>query len=194
MVERALNTVCRGPIILLVLLLHNGLWIPASAVQREQGMLEIQIKDHRDAISDFSKLHIVIEKLLISPKRGLRFWRAGWHELRAVPATIDLTQYVGGKGVSVYRGTIDAGEFEAFHLKVGTIDGQLKKDRRRAQIKNTVAPVQLSFEVRPQRETLLIIDLTVSDFSDHPPRGYELGLQGYELYSGGKLIVKIPPG
>jgi hypothetical protein len=43
-------------------------------------------------------------------------------------------------------------------------------------------------------ETLLVLDLVVTDFSDHPPRGYELGIKGYELFTNGKLIQKVPPG
>jgi hypothetical protein len=54
--------------------------------------------------------------------------------------------------------------------------------------------VKLSFTVPAKGETILIIDLTVIDMSDHPPRGYELGLKGYELFTNGKLIQKIPPG
>jgi hypothetical protein len=54
--------------------------------------------------------------------------------------------------------------------------------------------VKLAFNVTPQGKTLLIIDLVVTDFSDHPPRGYELGLRGYELYTNGKLIERVPPG
>jgi hypothetical protein len=92
------------------------------------------------------------------------------------------------------RGTIDAGSFEAFHLKIKRIDGILKKDQRGASVKNVISAVKLPFEVRPGGETLLIIDLTVSDFSDHPPRGYELGLQGYEVFTNGGLTAKIPPG
>ena len=157
-------------------------------------MLEIQIKDHRDAIGDFSKLNIVIEKLLISPKPGLKFWRTEWQELTPTPDTIDLTQYVGGAGVRVFRSAIDAGGFEAFHLRIKTIEGLLKKNKRRAAVKNTIGPVKLSFDVTPQSETVLIIDLVVTDFSDHPPRGYELGLKGYELFTGGKLVAKVPPG
>jgi len=34
----------------------------------------------------------------------------------------------------------------------------------------------------------------VLDMSDHPPRGYELGVQGYEIYTDGKLAAKVPPG
>lgn len=194
MAELAKIILRRAPTFFLTLLLVQCLLTPASAAQREQGVLEIQIKDHRDAIGDFAKLNITIEKLLISPKPGLKIWRTGWHELMATPNTIDLTQYVGAKSGRIYRGPIDAGGFDAFHLKIKTIEGLLKKNKRGATVKNTVGPVKIVFNVTPQGVTLLIIDLVVTDFSDHPPRGYELGLNGYELFTNGKLIEKIPPG
>ena len=184
----------RAPTLFLTLLLTHCLLTSASAAQREQGVLEIQIKDHRDAIGDFAKLNITIEKLLISPKPGLKFWRTGWHELKTASNSIDLTQYVGKKTLKIYRGPMDAGSFDAFHLKIKTIEGLLKKNQRAAIVKNTIGPVKLSFEVTPIGETILLIDLVVTDFSDHPPRGYELGLRGYELYANGKLIDKVPPG
>ena len=157
-------------------------------------MLEIQVKDHRDAIDDFSGLKITIEKLLISPKPGLKFWRAGWYELKPNPNILDLTQYVGKKTARIFRGPIDAGSFDAFHLKVKSVEGLRKQNNRNASVKNRVGPVRLSFDVTPNGETVLIIDLVVSDFADHPPRGYELGIKGYELFTNGKLIGKIPPG
>ena len=184
----------RALTLFLTLLLAHCLLTPAGAAQREQGVLEIQIKDHRDAIGDFAKLNITIEKFLISPKPGLKFWRAGWHELKTASVTIDLTQYVDKRTVKIYRGSIDAGKFDAFHLKIKTIEGLLKTNQRGTPVKNSVLPVKLSFEVAPKGETILLIDLVVTDFSDHPPRGYELGLRGYELYSNGKLIDKVPPG
>lgn len=167
---------------------------PLSAAGPEQGILEIQIKDHRDAIGDFAKLDITIDKIGISPKPGLLFWQKGWKELTPKTATVDLTQYVGKKTVSVFRGAIDARVFDAFHLRLKSIAGVLKKATRDATVKNTLGPVKLAFDVPAKGETLLVIDLTVTDMSDHPPRGYELGIRGYELYTNGKLLGKIPPG
>jgi hypothetical protein len=164
------------------------------AAQRDSGVLEIQIKDHRDAIGDFAKFNVVIDKISLSPKSGLKFWKTGWRDLAANPDTIDLTKYVGKNGARIYRGTIAAGAFEAFHLKIKRIDGILKKDHRAASVKNVISAVKLPFEVRPGGETLLIIDLRVSDFTDHPPRGYELSFQGYEVFTNGRLTAKIPPG
>ncbi|MEX0805844.1 MAG: hypothetical protein WD688_21380, partial [Candidatus Binatia bacterium] len=78
--------------------------------------------------------------------------------------------------------------------KIKAIEGRLKKNQRAAQVKNNLGPVKLSFQVPVQGETLLVLDLTVLDLSDHPPHGYELGIKGYELYTNGKLVDKIPPG
>ena len=98
------------------------------------------------------------------------------------------------RSLRTIRGAIDSGVFDAFHLKLKSIDGALKKTQKAAPIKNTIGPVKLAFTVPAKGETVLIIDLTVMDLSDHPPRGYELGLKGYELFTNGKLIQKVPPG
>ncbi len=169
--------------------------IAASAIAagRDQGVLEIQVKDHREAIGDFAKFGITIDKISISPKPGLMFWQTGWEDLIPSTPTVDLTQYVG-KTARVFHAAIKAGAFDAFHVKIKSIAAVLKKKPRNAPVKNTLGPVKLSFEVPIEGETVLILDLVVTDFSDHPPRGYELGIKGYELYTNGKLIDKVPPG
>ena len=166
----------------------------ASAAERAHGLLEIRIKDHRDAIGDFTRLDITIDKILISPAPGLSFWQTGWKELSPANDVVDLTKHTGKNTARVFRSNIAPGSFDGFHLKLKSIDGALKRTQKTPQVKNTVAPAKLSFEVQANSETILIIDLAVVDFSDHPPRGYELALHGYELYTNGKLIDKIPPG
>jgi hypothetical protein len=190
--ERAKIALRRAPLFLLLLTLHH-LGTPGRVAAGAQGVLEIQIKDHRDAIGDFAKLNITVEKILLSPNPGFKFWRTGWHELAPTAASADLTQYVDQKTARIYRGAIGAGRFDAFHLKIKTIEALLKKTQRSAAVKNTVGPVSLAFEIQARVETLLIIDLVVTDFTDHPPRGYELGLKGYELFTAGKPIAKVPP-
>jgi hypothetical protein len=167
---------------------------PAGAAQPEQGTFEVRIKDHREAIDDFSRLLITIDKIAISLRPGLKFWQTGWKEFSPSPTSIDLTKYVGKASAGVLRADIHAGAFDAFHLKIKTIDGLLKKNQRSAPVKNSIGPIKLSFDVAPGRETVLVLDLTVIDLSDHPPRGYELSLKGYELYTNGKLVDRIPPG
>jgi Domain of unknown function (DUF4382) len=166
----------------------------AFAAQPDKGILEVQIKDHRDAIGDFAKLMIVIDKISLSPKRGLKFWQTGWQEFPVAKEPIDLCQYVSNKTAQVLRASLAAGSFDAFHLKLKSADGWLKKNQRQTAVKNTIGAFKLNYEIRPAITTLLILDLVVTDMSDHPPRGYELGLKGFELFVNGKLIEKIPPG
>jgi hypothetical protein len=183
---------CRATLAATGLLL--ALALGASGAENRQGLIDIQIKDHREAIDDFAKLNIVIDKILISPKPGLKFWATGWKDLGAAPETVDLTKYVGNKTARVFRGFFDAGAFDAFHLKLKSIDAVLKKNQRSAPVKNTIHPVKVSYDLPAKGEIILIVDLVVIDFSDHPPRGYELGIKGYEIYTNGKLTKKIPPG
>jgi len=180
---------------LLNTLLLLAVWAsPCLAAQRDQGTFEVRIKDHREAIDDFSRLLLTIDGVAISPKAGLKFWQTSWKEFSPSPASLDLTKFVGKDSARILRADIDAGAFDAVHLKVSSVDGFLKKTHRNAAVKNAIAPVQLSLDIAAGAETVLVLDLTVIDFSDHPPRGYELSLKGYELYSNGKLIDKIPPG
>lgn len=181
-----------GALNILLLLM---LWVaPGIAGQAEQGTFEVRIKDHREAIDDFSRLLLTIDSVAVSPKPGLRFWQTSWKEFSPSPPSVDLTKYVGKESARIFRADVDAGAFDAFHLKIKSVDGLLKQNRRGAPVKNTIGPVTLSFDIAARGETTLVLDLTVIDFSDHPPRGYELSLKGYELYSNGKLIDKIPPG
>jgi hypothetical protein len=179
---------------ILCLILFLGLAASPAGAAENHGILEIHIKDHREAIGDFEKLTVTIEEILISPKPGLKFWQISWKSLPAALESIDLTRYADKNSALVYRGSLGAGSFDAIHLKLNAVTGVLKKSRRQAQIRNTVGPIKLPFEVRARGETKVVLDLVVMDMSDHPPRGYELAIKGYELYTNGQLVDKIPPG
>jgi hypothetical protein len=158
------------------------------------GTLEVQLKDHREAIGDFSTLEIVVDAVRISPKSGLKFWQLGWKELKPVTEKIDLVRYTGKRSATIFGGEVSDGSYEGIHLKLKNIEGLLKKGKASVSVKNLVGPIQLDFSISPKRRTLIVLDLVVLDVSDHPPAGYEVRLKGYELYTDGKLTVKIPPG
>jgi hypothetical protein len=174
----------------LVLLAAIGMVPAINSCTREQqakGTLEVRIKDHREAIDDFAKLDIFIDAVRLKP------W-GGWIDLKPDMARFDLTAYTKGNSLTVYKGEVDAGSFEGFHLKLGKIDGTLKKNSVSAPVKNEVGPIQMSFSVEPKKVTLLTLDLKVLDMSDHAGQGYELHINGYEHTLNGKLVEKIPPG
>ena len=159
-----------------------------------KGQIEVRVKDHREAINDFSKVNITVESIRLSPKVGFRFWRLGWLTLNPSLDQFDLTRFVNNSGVAVFKGAIDSGAFEAFDLKLRSVRGTVKKDSSVVSIDNKVTPLALSFSVNPGEPTLITLDLAVMDMSDHPPATYELQLKGYEIYNNGKLVDKIPPG
>lgn len=165
-----------------------------AMTQAFAGALEIRVKDHREAIGDFASLEITVDAIRISPKVGLKFWQMGWKELKPVLNKVDLTKYTGGQSATIFRGEVTPGAFEAIHLKLGGIEGVLKKGKGKTPVRNSLKPIKLAFSVGPKNDSLIILDLMVVDMSDHPPSGYELHLKGYEVYSDGKLIDKIPPG
>jgi hypothetical protein len=173
-------------------------WIACAAVAapagESQGMLEVRVKDHREAIGDFSKLILAFDAVSISANAGYKFWRSGWKDLTPALASLDLTRYTGPHSATVFRGPVGAGSYDAIHLKVRTVEATLKKTRGQAQLKNSVGPIKLAFATRSAGETVIVIDLVVLDVSDHPPQAYQLAIRGYELYVDGKLKDKIPPG
>jgi hypothetical protein len=173
-----------------------ALLLAASLVRADEttGVLEVRIKDHREAIGDFSRLVLKLDTIEIRPDPGLFFWQEDWRIFNPSIEEIDLTKYVGARSAGIFQGAVGAGSFEAIHLRLKQVEGILKKDRRAVSVKNLVGPITLPFTVQGERETRIVLDLVVLDMKDHPPRGYELGIQGYELYTNGKLVDKIPPG
>jgi uncharacterized protein DUF4382 len=156
------------------------------------GTLEVRLKDHREAIGDFSRLEIIVDTLRISPKSGLKFWQIGWKELSPVLNKVDLAQYTGTRSAMIFRGEVSDGSFEGIDLKLKSIEGMLKNGKVPASVKNLVGPIQAALSVSSKHRALIVLDFVVIDVSDHPPAGYELRLRGYELYIDGKLTAKAP--
>jgi hypothetical protein len=163
-------------------------------VSSADGFLEIRVKDHREAIGDFSRLTIKFGTIAISPKAGLAFWKTGWRELTPAIQAIDLTKYVADQSAPIFSGNINAGAFDAVRVDIAAIEAVKKKEGRPAPIKNLVGPIKLPGVIKEGGKTVIVIDLVVLDMSDHPPRGYELAIKGYQLFVNGKLHDKVPPG
>jgi hypothetical protein len=86
------------------------------------------------------------------------------------------------------------GAYEGLQVRLAGGTGLLKEPESTIPIPSLVAPLQLAFTVAPQGVTRIVLDLTVVDMRDHPPRGYELQVKGYAWYTNGTLVTKVPPG
>jgi hypothetical protein len=159
-----------------------------------RGLIEVKIKDHRDAIGDFKSVIVNVQTIRLSPKVGLKFWQLGWIALNPTVQRIELTQYAGGSSATIFQGSMESRSFEALDLKIGRVDGVLKKEGGQVPINNKLTPITLPWVLNSGEVIMIVLDLSVVDMSDHPPEAYELQLVGYEVYRNGKLIDKIPPG
>lgn len=160
-----------------------------------EGTLEVRVKDHRNAIDDFRSLDLSLGKLRLAPDPRLRSADPGWLELVPQIDRMDLTRYKDGtSAATVYRGALRSRRFAAVDMQVTGIQGILRKTGAPDRVENAVGPIRIDFEVKPAVTTVVVLDLELLDLSDHPGRGYELLIKGYELYEGGRLLRKIPPG
>ena len=172
----------------------GGLPEPLQAfLPSPKGTLEIRLKDHREAIGDFAKLEVSVKVVRLSPKTDRPAAKIRWTDLRPLINKVDLTRYTGKDSAVIFNGKLARGHFEAIHLKLDPVKGILKNNQKEVPIENLISPIKLPFSIHPSTETGIVLDLVVVDISDHPPRGYELHIKGYELYTGGRLIDKIPP-
>ena len=158
------------------------------------GSLEIHVTDHREAIGDFARLEVEIDTVRLHPKRLLSLRQSDWLDLQPAVASADLTQYTEKRTLGIWSGDLPAGRFEALHLKLKGVDGELKESAGSVPVADEARPIHLPFEVRENDVTRVVVDLVVLDMSDHPNRGYEVHVRGYELYYNGILADKVPPG
>ncbi len=175
---------------------ENGGTPARARVQAQaRGTLEVRVKDHRNAIDDFRSVDLRLGKLRLAPHGRLRSSDPGWIELAPRLDRMELTRYKDGKAAAtVYRGALAPRRFAAVDLQLAEIRGILAKTGAPGQVKNAVKPIRLGFDVKPGVTTVVVLDLELLDLSDHPGRGYELLIKGYELYEDGRLLQKIPPG
>ena len=158
------------------------------------GTLEIHLTDHREAIGDFARLDVEIDTVRLHPKRLLSLRRSDWLDLQPAVANVDLTQVTEGRTIAIWRGELPAGRFEAIHLKLQDAGGELKESVEAVRVADEAQPIHLPFDVRANDVTRVVVDLVVLDMSDHPNRGYEVHVRGYELYYNDTLADKVPPG
>ena len=167
---------------------------PESSDTAETGILEIHLTDHREAIGDFSRLDLEIDMVRLHPKRLLPLGQSDWLDLVPAVASVDLTQYTDRRTLAIWTGELPNGRFEALHLKLKGVGGELKETEEAASVADEAGPIRLPFDVRARETTRVVVDLVVLDMSDHPDRGYEVHVRGYELYYNDTLADKVPPG
>ncbi|MBI1881828.1 MAG: DUF4382 domain-containing protein [Chloroflexi bacterium] len=155
-------------------LIAGWLGIGCAASAPNPGHLEVRIKDHREAIGDFSELWLTFSAVGIHPTGQPR--SEGWIEFEPSLQRLDLTQYVEGREAVIAQTTVEPGIYNAVRLHVDQVSATLSNGQP-AEVKVNFEAVALDFQVQEGQTTVLGLDLVVSDLTDHPGLSYELHLR-----------------
>jgi len=154
--------------LLLMLLL-----VSCSSGVASPGLIEVRITDHREAIGDFDRLDIIIERVGFHPAGAAR--TEGWIDLDPDTAIVDLTQVLDGTTVSVLEASLPAGDYDAVRLHITNGEGDLKIGES-VMVSGFEQAVRLPFLIRPDNRTAIIFDIVVESEDDHPGGGYEINI------------------
>ncbi|MFQ5801711.1 MAG: DUF4382 domain-containing protein [Candidatus Methylomirabilales bacterium] len=140
----------------------------------DHGQLEVRVKDHREAIADFRRLELDISQIGI--QGGLRPQASAWVLFAPSRRNVDLTQLVDGKYAILLTEDTPAARYRWIRFDLEQVEGVLKNGRR-PHMKVFDDPVAYPFRIVSGKRTVLTIDLTVVDVTDHPGKGYELHIR-----------------
>ncbi|MAS35484.1 MAG: hypothetical protein CL610_15845 [Anaerolineaceae bacterium] len=137
------------------------------------GRIEMRITDHREAIGDFDRLDITIERVGVHPASAAR--TAGWMDFEPDTAAVDLTQVLDGRTAAILEAELPAGEYDAVRLHVASGAGDLKTGEA-VTLPGFEQAVRVPFAVRADAVVGIVIDLIVESEDDHPGGGYEINI------------------
>jgi hypothetical protein len=135
------------------------------------GTLKVEISDHREAIGDFERLDMTIERIGLHPANAPR--TEGWLEFEPAPAVVNLTQVIGGSTVTVLQSPIPSGAYDAVRLAVSGGEGTLKTGDA-AMLPGFEEAARFEFTLRAGETITLVLDITVESLEEHPGGGYEM--------------------
>lgn len=137
------------------------------------GTLIIEISDHREAIGDFERLEMAIERIGLHPANAPR--TAGWLDFEPDPAVVDLTQVIGEATVTVLQTPVPSGPYDAVRLAVSGGEGALKTGGT-AMLPGFEEAARFEFTLQGGDTITLVLDVIVESQEDHPGSGYKMNL------------------
>lgn len=157
---------------LLVVLALAACTGPSDAAASE-GTLIIEISDHREAIGDFERLEMTIERIGLHPANAPR--TEGWLEFEPDPAAVDLTQVIGDSTATVLQTPVPSGPYDAVRLAVSGGEGMLKIGNA-VMLPGFEEAARFEFTLQGGDTITLVLDIIVESQEDHPGGGYEMNL------------------
>ena len=161
-------------------------WLPAALLttcsgRAGVGTVEIRLSDHREAIGDFGRLTVVIDRLELHPASSPP--DTGWIVLIASVPQADLTQLVGDASLLIVRQAAAAQTYDAVRLVLSDAIGILN-DGGEIQFDEFSEAGRVEFELVDGGTSTILIDVVVQSRQDHPGEGYLMLLGETQLVGG----------
>lgn len=160
-------------ILTFLLLVLSPLLVSCASGTVSPGRINVRITDHREAIGDFDRLDITIERIGVHPASAAR--TEGWVDFEPDTAVVDLTQVLDGRTAAVLEAELPTGEYDAVRLRVASGAGNLKTGET-VSMPGFEQAVRVPFAVRADVTIRIVIDLIVESEDDHPGGGYEINI------------------
>lgn len=133
------------------------------------GTVEIRLSDHREAIGDFARLTVEIDRLELHPASASP--ESGWIVLKPAITEADLTQLIGEASITVVRQAVAAESYDAVRLVLSGAIGILN-DGAEIEFGEFSEAGRVEFELAEAGRVTILIDLVVQSRLDHPGEGY----------------------
>jgi len=153
-------------------------WLPivlltACSAGARTGTVEILLSDHREAIGDFARLTVEIDRLELHPATSAP--DSGWVVLSPSIEQADLTQLVGEASLLIARQAVAAQTYDAIRLILSGANGILD-DGAEIKFGEFSEAGRVEFELADGETATLLIDVVVQSRLDHSGEGYAIVL------------------
>jgi len=154
------------------------LWLPtvlltACSGRAGVGTVEILLSDHREAIGDFGRLTVEIDRLELHPASSPP--DTGWVVLNPSIAQADLTQLTRDSSLLIVRQAAAAQTYDAVRLVLSSAIGVLN-DGAEVKFEEFSEAGRVEFELADGETSTILIDVIVQSRLDHSGEGYVIVL------------------
>ncbi len=153
----------------------------ACSTRSGVGTVEILLSDHREAIGDFARLTVEIDRLELHP--AISPPESGWIVLNPAITEADLTQLIGEASLPVVSQAVAAQNYDAVRLVLSGAIGILN-DGAEIEFGEFSEAGRVEFELADAGRATILIDLVVQSRVDHPGEAYLILLGETKLVGG----------
>lgn len=143
--------------------------------------MEIRLSDHREAIGDFVRLTVVIDRLELHPASSSP--ESGWIVINPAITEADLTQLIGEVSLPVASQAVAAQRYDAVRLVLSGAIGMLN-DGAEIEFGEFSEAGRVEFELADAGRVTILIDLVVQSRLDHPSEAYVILLGETKSFAG----------